>query len=138
VRDGPRAARGSPSETAGDIKLARKRGLQRLTRREQFTEVLANGRRLAGKRFLLVARLAQESQRARLGIVAARKAIPRAVDRNRSKRLVREAFREFQDELGATDVVVVCRRAARTEGNALVRGELAALFGKLGACKDRR
>ena len=43
---------------------------------------------------------------ARLGIVVGRKALPRAVDRNRFKRLVREQFRKVAAQLQALDIVV--------------------------------
>ena len=43
---------------------------------------------------------------ARLGIVVGRKAFPRAVDRNRFKRLVREQFRKVFARLQPLDIVV--------------------------------
>jgi ribonuclease P protein component len=43
---------------------------------------------------------------ARLGIVVGRKALPRAVDRNRFKRLVREQFRKVASRLQPLDIVV--------------------------------
>lgn len=105
--------------------------MQRLTRREQFTRVLAAGVRIAGVRFLVRA-MPNEEGVARLGIVAGRKDISRAVDRNRSKRLVREVFRASADALGAVDVVVLCRRAVAREGRFLARQELGRLFAKVG------
>ena len=61
---------------------------------------------------------------ARLGIVAARKAIPRAVDRNACKRLVREAFREHEELLAGLDVVVICRAPCAAVDRVAVRQEL--------------
>jgi ribonuclease P protein component len=43
---------------------------------------------------------------ARLGIVVGRKILPRAVDRNRFKRLVREQFRKVAARLPPLDIVV--------------------------------
>jgi ribonuclease P protein component len=48
----------------------------------------------------------------RLGIVVSRRVSGRAVDRNRIKRVIREAFRHNQDWLDAIDVVVVARSPA--------------------------
>jgi ribonuclease P protein component len=43
---------------------------------------------------------------ARLGIVVGRKSLPRAVDRNRFKRVVREGFRKVAAQLQPVDFVV--------------------------------
>lgn len=45
----------------------------------------------------------------RFGLVVGRKALPRAIDRNRFKRLVRQAFRSARAETAAFDVVVRLR-----------------------------
>lgn len=49
-------------------------------------------------------------QRARLGLVVAKKNIRTATGRNRAKRHIRETFRLRQDELGGLDIVVLVRR----------------------------
>lgn len=65
-------------------------------------------------------------------MVVTRKAIPRAVDRNRSKRVVREVFRAMSGRFPALDVVVLCREAVpQTEGRA-AQEELAGLFHVIG------
>jgi ribonuclease P protein component len=46
---------------------------------------------------------------ARLGLIVGRKVEPRAVRRNYLKRLVREAFRLHQGDIGSQDVVVQVR-----------------------------
>lgn len=43
---------------------------------------------------------------ARLGMMIPKRVLPRAVDRNRVKRWVREVFRTHQEELGPLDVIV--------------------------------
>ena len=69
---------------------------------------------------------------ARLGISVAKRFVKRAVERNRLKRLVREAFRTNGIKLQALDLFVGLRgrvgstRQARERG--VVRNEIAALF----------
>jgi len=70
---------------------------------------------------------------ARLGIIAAKKQLPLAVDRNRAKRLVKEAFRACHEGFPfGWDVVVVVRRS-------LIRQTLARIITALrdGAAKAR-
>jgi len=47
---------------------------------------------------------------ARIGIITSKRVAPRAVDRNRAKRLVREVFRKLRQRLEGVDVVVELRR----------------------------
>lgn len=44
----------------------------------------------------------------RLGVVVAKRKIPKAVNRNLIKRLCRERFRVEQESLGCLDLVVLC------------------------------
>jgi ribonuclease P protein component len=62
----------------------------------------------------------------RLGLAISRKQARRAVDRNRLKRLIREAFRHRQKDLPPVDIVVMVRSAACQLDNA-----------GLAACLDR-
>jgi ribonuclease P protein component len=98
--------------------------------------VLADGRRFSGQGFLLQAR-PNQARGARLGIIAGRKAVARAVDRNRSKRLVREAFRAASKELGALDVIVICRQPVPRGGSAQARRELDRLFARAAVGGER-
>jgi len=75
---------------------------------------------------------------ARLGIIAAKKALPRAVDRNRGKRLVREIFREVFPSLAAVDVVVQLRSAVAKLDNATARKDLIGLFGRIDKDPDKK
>lgn len=54
----------------------------------------------------------------RLGVIAGRHAWPRAVDRNRFKRLVRETFRTLQHQLQPRDYIVRARNPQRSEPSA--------------------
>lgn len=103
----------------------------KLRRRREFEAVLASPRKAIVSPLFVVRLLARPGGPARLGIVAGRKALARAVDRNRAKRLVREAFRSTRGELPAADVVVQVRGAMASAPRAQARGELAAIFGQI-------
>jgi ribonuclease P protein component len=75
---------------------------------EQFEAVFAHGT-LAQRGLVIVRSRPNGLGRPRLGIVASRKALRRAVDRNRCKRVLREAFRAVAAALPALDIVVQLR-----------------------------
>jgi len=102
----------------------RRRGkLNKLVTADEYRLVLAGHYRVAGKYFLVRA-LANTLGAARLGLIAGRKAAPRAVDRNRGKRLAREAFRSAKPKLPAVDIVFQQKNDLRTINNPAIRGEL--------------
>jgi ribonuclease P protein component len=95
----------------------------RLTRPVDFRRVFANAERSSGHALtLLVA--ANTLGRPRLGMAVSRKAVARAVDRNRIKRIVRESFRARQAELGGWDVVILARAGAAKITRSALRAEL--------------
>jgi ribonuclease P protein component len=95
----------------------------KLSRPEEYKAVLVAPCRLSGKNFLVRA-LPNSWRAARLGLIASRKAAPRAVDRNRCKRLAREAFRAARAMLPAVDIVFQQKNDLRKEGNPAIRREL--------------
>ena len=70
---------------------------------------------------------------ARIGIIASKRVAPRAVDRNRMKRMVREAFRSIRRRLAGIDVVVQPRRCPPRDSAATARAELVRLLEELAA-----
>jgi ribonuclease P protein component len=127
VEDVPRPAapRGRP-----------KRG--RLSRSAEFERVYRQGRSVGNRYLVLYAFPRGEAgEGPRLGLSVSRK-VGGAVDRNRVKRLLREAFAGEAERLPADhDVVVVARPDARElaerEGLAGVQRELAELVGRAAA-----
>jgi ribonuclease P protein component len=80
---------------------------ERIRRRAEYVAVYDRGRKIGG-RLMTVFFLDNGQQRPRLGIAATRK-YGSSVERNRAKRLVREAFRRHKPAAGL-DIVVIPRR----------------------------
>ena len=75
----------------------------RLLKRADFLRVYEHGKRFEG-RFMTVFILPAKLDMHRVGITATKKAIGKAHDRNRAKRLLRESFRLSRAELDAITV----------------------------------
>jgi ribonuclease P protein component len=73
------------------------------------------------------------SAETRMGVVASKRTFRRAVDRNRAKRLIREAFRRERYRLcQPADLVIVARRRILDAGSEMVQAEFVKLAGALG------
>ncbi|MCL2296990.1 MAG: ribonuclease P protein component [Proteobacteria bacterium] len=79
----------------------------RLSGPQAFARVFKEGRRREGRYVQIVAATASASSDGRVGMVVSRKALSRAVDRNRFKRKMREAL-----------------RVLRVDDHPLIRGDL--------------
>jgi ribonuclease P protein component len=114
----------------------------RLSRSADFDRVFRNGRSHAGRELVLYVFPRGEDDAPRLGLSVSRK-VGGAVERNRVKRLLREAFSLESPRLPAgTDAVVVARPDARPlaerEGLGGIRRVLAELITKAGGQEPAR
>jgi ribonuclease P protein component len=108
----------------------------RLSRSAEFERVYRQGRSTANRHLVLYAFPNASSERPRLGLSVSRK-VGGAVERNRVKRVLREAFARNEEELRAGhDVVVVARPSAaelvERDGLQGVEEALAELIAKAG------
>jgi ribonuclease P protein component len=117
----------------------------RLTRSADFDRVYRRGRSAATRSFVLYAFPSaanddderEDSEQVRLGVSVGRR-VGGAVDRNRVKRLLREAFWALDEQLpDGHDFVIVARggaaETAEQGGLDGVKAELAELLGRLAA-----
>ena len=82
----------------------------RLRRGKDFDRLFEKAESLAGRTMVLRA-LPSECDFSRCGVIASKRTFRRAVDRNRAKRLLREAFRLERSKLPfACDIVLVARK----------------------------
>ncbi|WP_328985706.1 ribonuclease P protein component [Thiorhodovibrio winogradskyi] len=100
---------------------------QRLLKSEELQRVFATGRRSADSCFTVLAAVrddvdSQEEQQHRLGLAISKKAAPRAVDRNRIKRIVRESFRliNIRWRNRSIDFIVMTTRSATQKDNPIL------------------
>lgn len=94
----------------------------RLRRPAEFELVFKQNERARTDALLVMAR-PNNLRYARLGMVIAKRLLPRAVDRNRVKRCVRETFRQLRSDLPACDFVVrlIAKPVAGREAQDLAR-----------------
>lgn len=98
-------------------------------RRSQGYKHCLEAKSVADKHFKLFF-IANALPYARLGIIVAKRNLPKAVDRNRAKRVVRDLFRSHGIKQLGLDIVVMVR-SATSEDSALHREALKKLFNRV-------
>jgi ribonuclease P protein component len=97
----------------------------RIRKRAEYLEIQSGGTAVHGRLFVGLVRVVAGRPGARLGITTAKK-VGNAVTRNRTRRLVREAFRRNRALLpDGMDIVVVAKRTAAGCGAAAIAEDLA-------------
>jgi len=100
---------------------------KRLLTGKDYKQVFDNARRV-GNPYWTVYGFAHKESTARLGLAIAKKTVRRAHERNRLKRLSREAFRQMQAQLMGVSLVVMAGKAAEAADNATLTQQLIKLF----------
>ncbi|WP_460814787.1 ribonuclease P protein component [Luteimonas pelagia] len=103
----------------------------RVLARAEFDRVFSGGRR--GATPLLAVHWLRGEVPPKLGLAVSRKVDPRAVGRNRIKRIVRDAFRRARAQLAPGSYVVVARAAAARAEAGVLREAFDSALRRLGA-----
>jgi ribonuclease P protein component len=121
----PEAVQDSPSSIVTSAQFT---AVNRLLCKNDFDRVI-NAENIADK-YIKIFFIRNGNGNARLGIVASKKILPRAVDRNRFKRVIREAFRQHNIKSKNLDMVVMVRHAC-TQETGVQTNNLETLFSRV-------
>ena len=105
--------------SAGDYRFPRG---ARLVRKPEFDRVFRKPRRRLRSGPLRLIATENRMCVSRLGIVAPKRVLRRAIDRNRAKRHIRESFRHARGRLPSCDIVIVV--TARGDGRPIEAAEV--------------
>lgn len=107
----------------------------RVRKRSEYRRVYAEGQKISSKSLVLFY-LENGLERPRLGMTVTRRT-GGAVQRNRTKRLLREWFRECKVELPALDLVINAREGIHRMSQDALSRELKDLFRRVAARGNR-
>lgn len=102
----------------------------RLLTGRDYSQVFRRNQRFSDRYWTILVRRS-DSATARLGLAIAKKRAKRAVDRNRMKRVAREAFRQYQSNLNGFELVVMNRDGAQSATAAELRQGIDKLLNKM-------
>lgn len=100
----PRVVQNSPFSNSNSFSAA-----QRIPRSEGYSHCLKSN--VVSDKYFKLFFVANNLQKARLGIVVAKRYVPKSVDRNLAKREIRELFRVHGIKGCGVDLVVMARKA---------------------------
>jgi ribonuclease P protein component len=97
----------------------------------QFKPVFDDSRFRASNREILILARPNDTSQPRLGLVVGKKNCKLANQRNRFKRLVRESFRQQQEQLAGLDIIVLARRGIAELDNRTITQQLTKLWNRI-------
>ena len=100
----------------------------RLLTSADYKSVFDNAEHKVSCRFILMLAIKHKKCQTRLGMVISKKNIPKSVERNRIKRLIRESFRKARSQLPQLDVIVLIRRGLDGLPNLVISSKMDALW----------
>lgn len=127
---GQGAAATAPPASPSTSRVSRGRD-HRLRGAAAFEAVLRNGKRREGRYVQIVTApmaAATPSAMGRFGFIVSSKVMPRAVDRNRFKRVLRAKLAEMRDAIRGLDLVIRIKRKVPPEARVQALTEAAALL----------
>ena len=108
---------------------------QRLHKTADFNDTFKQKNSFVGKFVVMLQRHGDDAA-LRVGVISSKRTLRRAVDRNRAKRLMREAYRLNRHLFhGKIDIVLIARRPIAKTALAMVERDLIRLAGKAGMLK---
>ena len=110
-----KAVKGLPYSYSRKVRLASKYEVQ---------SVFAAKPRKVSHQYLLVLYTPNQLSYARLGIIAGKQHLRRAVDRNRVRRVIRESFRHTMATLNGLDLIVMIRAKCSTVDTKTLRNDI--------------
>ena len=110
-----KAAKGLPFSYSRQYRLASKREVQ---------SVFTAKPKKVSRQYLLVLYMPNQLSYARLGIIAGKRHLRRAVDRNRVRRVIRESFRHAKEKLKGQDLIVMIRSTCSALDSKTIRNDI--------------
>jgi len=94
----------------------------RVKRNSEFQDILRTGKSFANRELVIYYKKSKDQDHFRIGISVGKK-IGNAVTRNRIKRLIREAFTQFNDKIiPEVDIIIIARKPTiHMDGNQMKR-----------------
>ncbi len=108
---------------------------RRLLKKSEYDFVFAEAKKIVNPEFIILYRENMVGH-ARLGLALSKKMIAKAHDRNRVKRLLREAFRT-DSNLPSVDMVVLARTGVGKVPNLIINAKLGSAWNKLASLYDK-
>ena len=110
----------------------------RLLTSSDYKGVFDNAEHKVSCRFILMLAIKHKKCQTRLGMIVSKKNIPKSVERNRIKRLIRESFRKTRSQLPQLDVIVLIRRGLDGLPNLTISTKMDALWKDLRIKTDKK